>query len=319
VRRGDGDDAMAFGSPFGVLLTLLLVGIVLVHPQQAVNIVVMLGAFALVQFAVTRFKPDHVIAHHRPVYGQFGIAALVFALWVAPRPRFQAAVTGMSEGLMEGFFTGGLEQETAQNGASLTAIGASIPEIFAKLFLVSSIYIGLSALIVLAYWLTRSGDDEVGSVVTYLGVALLPLGALFGVYFLATPSMAFRQLGFLMAIATLLGAIELSRLVDRFEARFSPPSVRAVTATAVAAVLLLSMLVVFPSPFIYKTSGHVSDQQYEGYAHTFEHRAEGVDVDTPSTASTAVGSQTYTTTVGRSTPRTSTPVGWGRVTRRTPT
>jgi hypothetical protein len=45
VRRGDGDDAMALGSPFGVLLTILVAGILLVHPQQTVNIVVLLGAF----------------------------------------------------------------------------------------------------------------------------------------------------------------------------------------------------------------------------------------------------------------------------------
>lgn len=275
VRRGDGDDGMRFGSPFGALLSLLVVGVVLVHPQQAVNIVVLLGGFAAVQYAASRYRSGHLVTHHRPVYSQFGIAALVFLLWVVPRPRFQAAVTGMSAGLMDGFFTGGLSEQASQSGNSLTQIGGSMPEIFAKLFFVSCIYIGLSALVVLAYWLRRRSDDEVGAVVTYFGVAALPLSLLFGLYYLATPTMAFRQLGFLMTIATLLGAVELSRLVDRFETRFSPPGVRAITATAVAAVLLLSVLVVFPSPFIYKTTGHVSDERFNGYATAIDYHAEG--------------------------------------------
>ncbi|MFC6724373.1 hypothetical protein ACFQE1_08305 [Halobium palmae] len=278
TRRGDGDDALPFGSPFGGLLTVLVAGVLLVHPQQTVNIVVILGSFAAVQFLVSRYKPDHIISHHRPVYSQFGIAALLFVLWVVPRPRFQAAVTGMSAGLLDGFFTGGLSEQAQTTGASLTEIGGSVPEIFAKLFLVSSIYIGLSALVVLAYLLRRRGDDEIGSVVTYFAASAIPLSVLFGLYYLATPTMAFRQLGFLMAVATLLGAVELSRLVSRFEHRFSPPGVRAVTATAVAAVLLLSVIIVFPSPFIYKSTGHVTDQQFSGYELTFDHRAEDVPI-----------------------------------------
>ena len=265
VRRRSGHDGLPLGvSPFGALLVLSGVGLLFVHPQQMINVVIILGAIAGVQFLARWRYDDHPMLAHQTTYAYTVILGAFFAAWVAANERFRDAISGLIYGLFTAEIGG--DQEVDQREASLAEIGGSIPELFAKMFLVSAIVGLLAASFLLVLWIGRSRmDAESQSLVTYLGVALFPLGAVFAIYFVGTPTMAFRQIGFIYVLLTILGGIALAAGVVRLGRHLPTGGVTGVAAIFVGACLVLALLTAFGSPFIYNPTQHVSEQSYAGY------------------------------------------------------
>ena len=278
LRRHPGANSLGFGvTPYGVVLILLTCGLLLIHPQQTVNVLVMMSVICTIQFVIRWFELGKVARHHRPLYTQTAALAAVFVAWGLSHSRVQAALRGMGEELLAGGGPGSTAT-IAQRSQSIIALGSSPVTIFLKLFGVSLLYIGLSGLVVLAILYYRSFDEDGESIVTYLALACIPLTGLMFVYYVSTPKMSFRQLAFLMVLATIMGAVALTRVIDRFNRRYPSRGVSTVAATVMAALLLISLLTVFPSPFIYKATGHISDQRYEGYATALNYQAPGENI-----------------------------------------
>jgi hypothetical protein len=154
-------------------------------------------------------------------------------------------------------------------------LGGSLVELFAKLYLLESAFLLVSGVALLALLRGRVAGNA-GTLVTYLGAGMIPLGVLFLVYFLGSPTLAFRQLGFVLVLATVLGAVGLSLGADALSARGSPVTGRAVVTVALACGLVLATATMFASPFVYKPSGHVSEAAFSGYGFAVDHQAEGV-------------------------------------------
>ena len=263
-RRGD-VEALPFGvSPFGVLLVVAGAGLLFVHPQQMINVVVVLAAVALVQYAARRRFAEHPILEHPTVYAHTAVLGGFFVLWAVSNERFRRAFSGLVYGLLTQEIGGGGEVD--QRGASLAEIGGSLGELFAKMFLVSALVGLVVGLFVLATWLglTRV-DRETKSFVTYFGVALFPLGAIFLVYFFGTGTMAFRQVGFIYVILTVLSGVALAHLFGWLAGGITRPGANTLAAVALAGCLVLASLTVFASPFIYNPTQHVTEQQWSGY------------------------------------------------------
>jgi len=81
-----------------------------------------------------------------------------------------------------------------------------------------------------------------------------------------------------MVLVTVLGAIALYRLAGLLSDRFSPAVGYPATTLFLGAALVLSMVVVFPSPYVYIGSGHVTDDRVSGYETLFSHQAPDTEI-----------------------------------------
>lgn len=275
TRRRTDLEALPFGvSPFGLLLLVSAVGLLLVHPQQMVNVVVVLAAVCLVQFVSRRRSPGAIAGHATAYVHTLALGGL-FVVWSLSNERFRDAFSGLFYGLVAADIGAG--SEVGQRGTSLAEIGGSLGELFVKMFLVSALVAGVVGLFVLLTWLglTRI-DDDGRTFVTYFGVALVPLGAMFLVYFVGTPTMAFRQVGFVFVVITILAGIALAHGVGWLSGFVTTPGATAVAATLLGACLVLALLTTFATPYIYTPTQHVTDAQLSGYDSAFEGGSEEV-------------------------------------------
>lgn len=253
----------------GVLLALASAAIVLVHPQQALNVAFVFAAIAGVQFLGRRYLADHAVATHRPLYAHTAVLLGAFFAWTPRFERAQGAFTATVESILRtGPSAGGV---VSQKSASLTVVGGSIPELFAKLFGTATVFSLLAAALVavaLVRW-RRDADTLVG----YLAAGFVPLVAIFLVVLASEAGdMYFRYQGFIMVPVTVLGAAALARAhgwaADRGSARTG--------AVAVAVLLLVlapvGLIAVHPSPYMYQPTKHATESEIAGYGAAFEHR-----------------------------------------------
>lgn len=270
-------DGPVLRSPFGALLAATLVAFVFVHPQQSANALLLVGTISLVQFGYRRFRRDHPIGHHRPLYAHTGILAAAFLLWTPRHPTAGGAIQGLLTRLRTFDFQPAAE--AGQRGTSLTAIGGSIEELFVKMFLVSAIVSVLAGGLMLANLLGWLDNDKphANAAITYLSFGLVPVFGLFVLLLLTGyGTIHFRVIGFMMVVVTVLGAVAVARGIGRLGELISPNASWSVAAVAFALLLAASVPVMFASPYIYQNSDHVTERQVDGYATAFDHREEGV-------------------------------------------
>jgi hypothetical protein len=264
------DDAFSgIGSPYGALLFLAGFGLILYHPMQALNFLAILGTLAVAQFVARRWRGGSALTAYTGLGAQtfgFGLALLA---WVASRERVQDAAIGVFTGLSTP--GGGTTAETTNWSSSLAQLGGSVPELFTKLFAVGLLFSLLTAGLVAWTWVTDSDPEE--ALISYLGLSLVPMTALFGLYFVGSSKLGFRQIGFMLVLGTIFGAIALSRIAGGLRSRVSLPGGRAVPAVVMILLLVLTVPVIFPSPYIFKGTQHVSAQTVAGYETSFHHRA----------------------------------------------
>lgn len=261
-----------------VVLAVVFTAVVVYHPQQALNLLIFCMIICGVQFCYRLVRPGHPIAQQPPLYAPTMFFFGVYALWTVRTTWFYRLASkhiGKIIGYIQGETIAG-ERIQAQ-GDSLTAIGASIPELFVKLFLLSTVYAGITGVVAL-FSVSRALDEETGvpqSTRLYISLSLVPLLGMFGVYFVGSISkMQFRHLGFLMVVATLFGAVGLCVLLQRLRSRLSPSWAALVLAAVFAVMLVLAIAPIYQSPYIYKQNAQVTEAQINGYNQTFERQAK---------------------------------------------
>lgn len=268
TTASDGEGVRSI-APAGPLLALASTAVLLVHPQQAVAVLLVFGTVVGLQFLARRLPGDSPIARHRTMYAQTAFLALLFALW-APRHE---RVFDTSGALLSNLLTRAPStSDVAQRSASLTQIGSSVEELFLKLFAANAVFWVLASLVGVAAALAvlRGRDPDRRALATYLAAGAVPVLGLFAVFLAASLSTQyFRFLGFATVLATILGAYALAEGVPPLSRWLGRPS--AVTVAVLFLVLApVAALTFFPSPFIYQGSAHVSEQTYRGYTTAFE-------------------------------------------------
>ncbi|ELY80556.1 hypothetical protein [Natrinema pallidum] len=276
LRRRSMVERLPLGlSPFSVLVYLTGLTLLLVHPQQMFNIIVLVAAISGVQFLARRRFDEHPMLEHPTTYTHTIVLGGMFGLWALGNERFRSAASGLVYGLLSQDVGAGAEVD--QRGSSLTDIGGSLAELFVKMFLDAAIIGLLVGLFILAVWLGRTSlDAENRSFVNYVSFGLIPLGGLFGVYFVGTPTMAFRQVGFIYVLLTILAGIALAQVTGGLSSVLTRPGANAVTALVLGCCLVLGLLTVFASPLIYNPGQHVTPEMMSGYEDGLDHGAEGV-------------------------------------------
>lgn len=276
LRRRATIERLPFGlSPFTVLIYLTGIGLLLVHPQQMVNVVILVGAISAVQYIARRRFDDHPVLDHPTMYAHTVVLGVIFTVWAASNERFRNALAGLVTGILTEDIGGGAEVE--QREGSLAEIGGSLGELFVTMFLDLAVISLLVGLFILLVWVGRTSlDPETVSFVNYLAFALVPLSGLFVVYFVGTPTMAFRQLGFIAVVLTILAGIAIAQGVGWLSMGITRPGGTAVAALVLGACLVLGLMTVFASPIIYSPGQHVTDEKFSGYESAMEHGGEDV-------------------------------------------
>lgn len=254
----------------GLLLVLASLSLILVHPQGALNFILVMLTLAGTQYLFRRYRPDTIISTHRPLYVPAAIAIAAFILWSVRYDRVRSATTGTLTGLLTNPVPG---DEITQRSTSIADIGGSVGLLFVKLFLVAALFSLAAGLFALAWRTGRLEERFPGrnALVTYLVLALVPLVGLFVLFFISSANtMHFRYLGFMMVLVTILGALAITEGADRLTGTLSDSSAAIALVLVFCLLLPLPLATVHSTPFIYKSSSGVSEMHYEGANQTFE-------------------------------------------------
>lgn len=120
---------------------------------------------------------------------------------------------------------------------------------------------------------------ETSALVRYFGVGLAVIVPYSLLFFVGSVSkLFFRNLGFVMALVTVLGAIAIGCCTKTLSERVSPAVGRPTLTLVLGAALVLSTVVIYPSPYVYIASGHVTDDRLSGYENAFAHPAPDVEI-----------------------------------------
>lgn len=260
---------------FGYLLAIVSAPFVVYHPQFVAHMLVVLAGICGVQLVVSRLDTDRAIATYPKLYAQTLFLAVVFAIWILNNQSVAGfALDAVSSAILYILSGGGGAGESiASQGASIVAIGSSIEEVFLRLFLPQLLFSLLAVLIFFAAIVQRWPADQrdVSSVAISFGVALAGLFVVFSVYFFSdTSEMYFRVFGLMMVFVTILGALVLTPLVDRAVRATGGRTVNSLIVAGFGVLLVVSLIAVFPSPFIYNQSHHVTEGEMSGYERAYD-------------------------------------------------
>lgn len=256
----------------GLLLLLVTSAAILYHPQQALNLVTLLVAIGAIQFVARRRGRILPRRSHRPVYSVAGVSVVLYLVWVVTYPGIVETGAGAVAATLSYFGGAPTTPGSAvgsQSGA-LRAIGVSLPLFYLKVFAVSTVYLVVSGLVLVAAFANRLGrtDSAVDAtrLIRYLGVGLLVALPVFGLYFLGNVGVYyFRQAGFMLMIVTVLGAVGIAHSTEALSKRRLGTGVRLAVIGGFAVMLVLSSLVVYNSPHVHRANQHVTEARVGGY------------------------------------------------------
>jgi len=259
---------------------------VVYHPQLLAHFIVAVLAICAIQFLSRRILTEGTIASQTPLYTQALFLIGLFLVWTANHGFFAETIVYFLSAtaefaLGEGGAVGGSVQD---QGTSLAAVGGSIVEIFFKLFTPQFVFVILAAMVGVGVLVGRRSAwlETIRPEVVYFSAALVALVPVFFAYFFASgSSMYFRVFGLMMVFVTILGSLAIYGIAAGL-AGPSDGSVASVTghpafAVVFAMLLVVSLAAVFPSPYTYTGSPHVSEATMSGYETAFDDREEDVD------------------------------------------
>jgi hypothetical protein len=268
-------------SATGAAFTITLGATVLFHSQQAANLVILFVTLSGVQFVYRSFRPESRIAEHKTMYAPTAFLIGSFMLWALGRSRFGDTVDAVLRELFS-FLRGGanIGAGAASQGNSLLAAGGSIPEIFLKLFGVSLVFVVLAGLLMLTSLFGRLQDaPDTAALVKYFTVGLVVLVPYSLVFYIGNISgLFFRNIGLVMLFSTILGSIALYRYISGLSEVVPASGVRALMALVFAAMVALSVVVVFPSPYIFLPNQQVTESQMTGYQFAFSNTEQDLSI-----------------------------------------
>jgi len=262
--------------PVDALVALGSVSIVLLHPQQAVNLLLVFGTATVAGFVYRRRSGDQRIY---PLVGHTAFLTAVSAVWNLSHDRitvtagdYVAAVTSVLTGEVA---AGG--ETIGQRTGSLAALGATPLEIGLKLFLPGAVFALLTVVLVFGGLRATVGGNRDRAPVTLVGLGLVPVGVVLTLYVVGQlQSISFRHLGFMMALATVFGAVVLGRWIEWASRRTDRGAGTALAGVVLAGLVVLSAATLFPSPFIYQPNGQITEMRLDGYGTAFAHENDDV-------------------------------------------
>lgn len=272
---------------FSLLFLTLAASSILLHPQQAANLLAFSVAVGAVQIGSHVYRGYGLSRRGEWVVPEVTAYVVMFWLWARNLEVFWSSLERVSR---VPFTETQAAETTVTRSFSLAAVGGSLLEVFLKLFLVSLLFALLTAGLMGytflrdradARWARRNQATSDGGTprydVRYVFYGLLAIGAVFAIYLIGGISdQYFRHLGMLMVLASILGSIALGHVARFVSTRGTPSAGRAALGLFLVVCLLLTLPVVFPSPYVYDASVQVTEAQMDGYETTFEYQSEEI-------------------------------------------
>lgn len=259
------------------LLTVAVVTAILVHPQFALGIVLMLVMVGALQAVCRLSWPDHPVASHRSVRWPAVVSGTFYLVWTAKEPVVRRTLTTVVTSLFEVSQVG---NEVAQRSSSVSAVGQRVEVLAFKLLFPAAVFAVLAGLLALRTLSTVLEEDHPprDALVNYLVLGALPTAGLVVVFFVASVSKFYsRYAGGALVVVTVLGAVAVVRLTRTLAGRVSAVPARTVVAVMFAVLVPLAAMTVFYSPFILRSSPHVTEQRVAGHEQAFETADPRVD------------------------------------------
>ena len=262
---------------------LLFTGIVILHPQIAATVLlfyIIITLFNLVERNLFKLSAYSIISFLLVV-----INIIVFWMWSSTKRRFIQGVQGYSRSL---FVKTGTATEVTQRGASLSDLGSSLHILATKLFLISLMISVISVVVVgqcfVNYSRRATSDSTLGNpsrlstdrLIIIMGIGAVPVLGLF-IFTLVTDitTQYFRYLGVIMTIATIISSFSIKYVHHKLP-RFRMSNM--VYIFVLVLMLVLSILVYFPSPYILQPNNQVTESQMEGYETGLSHSKSNFDI-----------------------------------------
>ncbi|SDD40196.1 hypothetical protein [Natrinema hispanicum] len=267
-------------SAIGVLFAITSITLVFYHPQLVAHLLVVFLGICVLQYLYRRYRTDHPIVDHRPIYGQTIVLLAAFLAWTTQHDFLLGSVEYAVSGALAYFIGGGSASDSiGSQSTSLAELGASATELFLKLFSPSLVFIGLTGLLML--WTIWENDGtmmrKTNGFVPYFIISLAGLTGVFALYFLGSyGNMYFRVLGLMLVLITITGSIAIVYGLTTFAREHLPAGVHGIVIVGLGFLLLISLVAVFPSPYIYSASPHVTDMSMSGHQTAFDNRDENV-------------------------------------------
>jgi len=248
------------------------------HPQATMDVIAVLFGVIAAQLFIRRRWPSHPIANTKILLGQFVFISILFFLWSSHQGAAVRTAHQVSAAVGSAIFggEGGQFGHTAiSRQESANEIGVTIVELFVKIFLVSAIYSALAAfagVASIADWVreARRSVKSVGILLITGGFSLLIVAFLHS--FGGISSYLYRHVGFGMVLITVLGTLGLVLILDRIHDLLTQRVAAGYLTVAgglgvvvAVSLLVLSLLVVFPSPFMYNPGAQVTEAEIDGY------------------------------------------------------
>lgn len=269
------------------LLTLSLIAAVLAHPQQSANLLLLFFGFAVFQSmdSIDRSEDGSIIT--RPLYLQTGALLIAFWVWVqtvAP-DRFGSNFARIISWLY-------VDTETAESvqtrTVSLEVLGGSIEEMFLKLFLASFIYCVFAGLFMAGSFtrvlngrleaiqrvgrIVRLSSERHNNVVVYWSAGFVVSSVMFFLYvFGGFSDQYFRHYAFLMVTVSIFGPLFLSQLAKSIPWGENSALIGRTATVLVLVFLLITVPIVFPSPYVYQGSDQIPEANIAGHELAFDH------------------------------------------------
>ncbi|WP_246988175.1 hypothetical protein [Halorientalis marina] len=268
---GGARDTSLPGSLTPVSLLMPFVGLVLIlyHPQLAFDVIVIFLVLAGLQFAVRRTDWKHPIGRTRTVYGQSALLSGLFYLWNSNQWEASVVVERTQENLVE-YFLGrdDIAPNVESRQESAREIGITLFELFAKLFTVETVFAVIVLALVVAKFVgwvrLKTEADTAVTVLTIAGIVLAPY--FFSQFLGEVAHHFFRHIGFVFVVVSILAPIALYHLWSGLERnRLAQPLLVVFFSFA----LILSVIAIYPSPYIFRHNHHVSEQHMSGFEESF--------------------------------------------------
>lgn len=275
---------LGWGSGVFVLLALVSMALVLFHPQEALNVLAVFATVFGLQLLgrVSSREWFEAIERQRSFLLPTVVLALAMVVWSTQFELFFLAARGVVSAFVDAVVGSGMAGESVYTQAeSASSIGVSPLELLAKLFVPAGVFGLLTAWVGLDVLRNRLGvsDPKRASVVKSLVIGLVPLWVLFAVYFAGSVSeQYFRHFGFILVFATVLGALGYGRVTRAVARRSSEGVAGTLSALGLAVLLVLSLVVMFPSPYVSLPNQQVTEAETEGYRSTFEVYDDSADL-----------------------------------------
>lgn len=258
---------------FSVLLPVVFTAVVFYHPQQALNILVVIGTFTVLS---NNFRDSSSRFSNTGVPLILACGAILM-MWIVSKQPFEDSagilLAGMAQVVQEIILGGGGDTSSAAAATSrfgsARALGYSIPVLLFKM-LGKNVLIGIAALCFLVIASYKEFDLQT----RLLAISSLPVIGFFVAFIAAGQfNQWMRYAGFLAAIVSITSAVGLARMI---ESDWRPTVSKSVVVCIVCLSLVLSVPIIFQSPYIAVHNRQVTESQYSGYELAFENADQSI-------------------------------------------